>query len=409
MVTSGSLRLYWRPMMLLLALVAGNVVVASEPPSTDMIRERIEAIGIRSLRSADGHIVVSGPNSFENARLLAWAGEVRERVESVVGLPLRFDARSVRFLVSPDDTNRVALLLEHEYSAGLWIQRLVLRDYAAIQPREGLESICAAFLALYIKPGESDHGLGRFSVPSWLYQGVAQVLTAENRDVTLDKAMGLWREGRLPPLLQIMSDRSAPGPEDDEASRLLPARGALVLWLTGMASDQNTLTGLFGSLAEGRETNREWLRKQLAAEGGDPDELWDRWILSQRQVVRSLGRLTLAHLDALQAAWYVQPGIDGIPWDIALPSGADCMNLLPYRAQPWFSGVIRQKRYQIEMLAQGRPRRFHELTGAYVDVLNAIESGERPESVVGIAVMARRQWSRLHETVQQAGGAWSEH
>lgn len=384
------------------------VVAADGQPTLEMIRERMEAIGIRSLRSADGHLVVSGPDSFENAMLLAWAGEVRQRVQSVIGLPLRFDARSVRVLVPADSTNRVPIVLEHVSSGGLLIHRLVLQDYALIQSREGLDAMCAAFLALYIDPKASGGNRAvSFAVPSWFHQGIAQVLTDEMRNETLDQAMGLWREGQLPPIVQIMSDRSFLASDEEVGPRLLAARGAFVLWLTDMALEHNAVAGLFRRLSGGRTANREWLREQLA-DGGDPDELWDRWMLSQRQVVRALGRLTLAHLEALQAEWYVQSGIGGIPLDVTLPSGADGMSLLPYRDQPWFTAVIRQKRYRIEMLAQGRPARFRELTAAYVNLLNVIESDELPAAVVGMAVAARRQWHALYETVKAAGGTWSE-
>ncbi len=391
------------------ALVASlGAAAPDEQPTIEMLRERMAAIGVRSVRSADGHLVVSGPDSFQNAILLAQAGEVRQRVQAVVGLPLRFDARSVRVLVMPENAEKAPVVLQHAISGGAWIHRILLTDYAEILTRNGLEALCAAFLSLYLNPREAvDNRAASFVVPVWLRQGVQQLLTDEDGSRTMDQAMQLWREGRLPSPLLIMNDPLPLGADDDAEGRLLVARGAFVLWLTDKSFGDNAVAALFQHLSDGHDANVEWLREQLP-DDGDTDELWGRWMLSQRQVVRSLGRLTLGHLDALQAEWQIQSGNGGIPLGITLPSGADCMSLLEYRDQPWFPAAIRQKRYRIEMLAQGRPELFQKLTAGYVSVLNAIEAGELPTSVVGMAVAARRQWQVLHEMVKQAGGVWSE-
>lgn len=392
------------PVVLILACHAGG----DDLPTLETIRERMEAIGIRSVRSSDGQLVVSGADSFMNAMLLAQAGEIRQRVQAVVGMPLQFDTRSVRVLVKPDADAAMPIVLEHVFSGGQWIHRIVFPDYASSQAREGLEAVSAAFLALYIHPGSADtNRVVSFTVPAWLSQGVQQVLTDGDRSRTLDQALQFWHEGRLPSPVQMLTARPSPATGDDDASRLLVAHGAFVLWLADRNTGEPSIADLFRHLSAGHAVNTEWLRQQLP-EGVDPDASWDRWLLSQRHVVRSLGQLSLAHMETLRDEWLVQPGDQGIPADLELPAEANCVSLLQYRDQSWLPAVIRQKRYRLEMLAQGRPERFRELVSLYVNVLNAIESGERPPAVVGLAVNARRQWHALHETVKEAGGIWSE-
>lgn len=380
---------------------------AGEIPTIEEIRVRMESIGIRSVRSSDGHLVVSGPDSFKNALLLKMAGEIRAQVESLVGMPLRFESRSFRLLVmqaaGPADVVRV----EHVYSDGIRIHRVLLPDYAHGDTDAGREAFCEAFLALYVHPAEpSGNYMASFAIPAWLRRGVSPVLTEQGRSDTYEQAIRLWREGRLLSPVRIILDPAVIGTEDDHA-RMTTACGAFVLWLTDADAGTARARSLFDRLSIGGKADEAWLSEQTADDGGS-DEWWDRWMLSQRHVVRSLGRLTLEHLDALQAEWRIHAGSGGVPSDFAVPSDADCMALLLYRDQPWFKVAIREKRYRIEMLAPGRPQRFRELVTVYVGILNVIESGDSPASVVGMAVSACRQAQALRETVKQAGGAWSE-
>ncbi len=380
---------------------------ADETPTIEEIRERMAAINIRSVRSADGHLVVSGPDSFNNALLLNMAGETRAQIESLVGMPLRFEARNVRLLVIQDADPAAGVRVEHVFSDGIRIHRVLLPDYAHGDTDAGREALCEAFLALYIHPaGVRANSVASFAVPAWLRRGVPTVLTEQGRCDTFAQAIRLWREGRLLSPVRLVMDPGVFDAGGDHA-RVTTACGALALWLTDVNVGTARARSLFVRLSNGDVADLEWLREQQTDDGGS-DEWWDRWILSQRHVVRALGSLTLVHLDALQAEWLIHPGDSGIPSGIVLPSEADCSALLSYRDEPWFKVAVREKRYRIEMLAQGRPERFRELVAVYAGILDAIEAGDLPAAVVGMAVAARRQSQALHETVKQAGGVWSE-
>jgi len=388
-------------------LLSAGLGLADENPTIEEIRERMESIGIRSVRSSDGHLVVSGPDPFKNALLLKIAGDIRAQVESLVGMPLVFDSRSVRLLVMQNADPTDAVRVEHVHSDGIRIHRVLLPDYVHGDSESGREALCEVFLALYIHPTEPrGNSVASFAMPSWLCRGVLPVLTEQGRSDTYEQAIRLWREGRLLSPVRMVLDPAVLDVEDDHA-RMTTSCGAFVLWLTDVEVGTSRARSLFDRLSNGGEADGDWLREQHA-DIGVSDEWWDRWMLSQRHVVRALGRLTLEHLDALQAEWRIHSGDGGVPSDIAFPSAADCTALLPYRDQPWFKGAVREKRFRIEMLAQGRPVRFRELVGVYAGILNAIESVDSPTAVVGMAVEARRQSQALYETVKQAGGVWSE-
>lgn len=380
---------------------------ADEIPTIEEIRVRMDSIGIRSVRSSDGHLVVSGPDSFKNALLLKMAKEIRAQVESLVGMPLSFESRSVRVLVMQDADPTDVIRVEHVHFDGIRIHRVLLPDYAHGDTESGREALCEAFLSLYIHPRHpGGFSVFSFAIPSWLRRGVPLVLAEQGRSDTYEQAIRLWREGRLLSPVRIVLEPAVLDAEDDHA-RMKTACGAFVLWLTDAEVGTARARSLFDRLSNGDKADGEWLREQQAGDRGS-DEWWDRWMLSQRHVVRALGRLTLVHLDALLEEWRIHPGDCGVPPDIELPSAADCTALLSYRDQPWFRRAVREKRYRIEMLAQGRPVEFRELVDVYAGILAAIESGLSHSVVVGMAVAARKQAQGLYGAVKQAGGVWSE-
>ena len=185
------------------------------------------------------------------------------------------------------------------------------------------------------------------------------------------------------------------------------ADGVFVLWMGGFPERAARFSSLFRRLSEGKPLDLDWVREWLPGDG-DPDEQWDRWLLTQRTVVRGVGTVSLAQFDALYAEWLIYPGRGGIPYRTSLPSGADCTALVAFRDEDWFRAVVREKRQRIEMLAPGRALRFQELTAAYVKVLNSLENGDPVDKIESLAATARRQWTELRAIVRAAGGVWAE-
>lgn len=390
----------------LLVAGGGMLVTASEPLTTEMIEERIAAIGVRSIQSASGHLVVSGPEPLQNAALLSLAETTASAVEELTGVKLPFNRQSVRILVVPPTATPLTQIarLEHNLLSGGWIHRVVLANYASMETMEAAEVLSTAFLSVY--QGALAWDIDELRLPDWLRFGALRGLTVAGRQETIDVALSLWREGRLPALSTILSGVAANMTPQAVQERDV-ACGAFLQWFAGYPERDVRFLNLFRRLSEGRPLDVDWVRTWLP-EGGDPGEQWDRWLLTQRTVVRNVGTVSLLQLEALYAEWMIYPGRGGIPFSVRLPERADCTALVRYRDESWFNTVLRTKRHQIEILAPGRPLIFQTLTAAYLKVLTRLEDGASPAEIESLAAAARRQWVELHERVQQAGGVWSE-
>ncbi len=389
--------------LLLAATVRGPSARADGSVSTADIRERIAAIGIRSVQSASGHIVVSGPDPLGNAFLLSLAEETAVALESLTGLSLPFERQSVRLQVSAvlqEPLDR-GVSLTHTLLAGHWIHRVHLADYEMMQTEAAAVVLCSAFLSVY--GGTTTGTDAGFALPYWFRRGVVRNMTVAARQETLAGALRLWYQGRLLTPSPILGLEAPPLPEAGLAEDDVLACGALVLWFTSRPSRGSHYASLFRRLSDGGGVDLDWVRSWLP-DGADPDEQWDRWLLSQRGVVRGVGTVSLEQFDALYAEWLLYPGRYGIPHDVELPARADCTALTAYRDQQWFTPVMREKRHRIEMLAAGRPKRFQALVGAFVRVLDAIEGGATATETGTLAVAAGRHWRGLREEVRQAGG-----
>jgi hypothetical protein len=386
--------------------VAAAVVhaAAPEPLTTEAIAEKIAAIGVRSVQSARGHLVVSGPDALGNAALLSLAEETAMAVEALTGLDLPFDRQSVRILVLPESVvPQVTAVLEHIFQGGGWIHRVVLADYGVMESAAAAECLCAAFLSVYRGSASSD--VDGLRVPEWLRRGVLRGLTVAGRQETMDAALVRWQEGRLPSPAMILA--GVPDPESGMAGDGAVADGAFVFWMGGFPERAVRFASLFRRLSEKKPLDMDWVREWLPG-SGDPDEQWDCWMLSQRTVVRGVGTVSLAQFDQLYAEWLVYPGRGGVPYRARLSPASDCTVLGAYRDEAWFRAVVREKRHRIEMLAPGRALRFQALTAAYVRVLISLENGDPAEKVESLAADARRQWVDLREMVREAGGVWAE-
>lgn len=400
-----------RTVLFCLLVIYGGPLVPADDLTVDEIRERIEAIGVHTSPSVDRHLMVSGPDQLSNSSLLSQIGITEVAVEDLTGFPLPFRSHSVRILVQPDAEAQTGpeegggVRLQHLYSSGIWIHRVLLPDYAAADSEAGREAICAAFLSVYMDAPESTAGQIPFGLPAWLRCGAAMVLSVERRQETLGRAERLWREGRLPVPLRLLVDGDSLADRGRDSSLpLMTAYGAFVVWFSDSPDCASRFENLFRHLSGGFPTDAAWLKERFPED--DPDELWDRWLLSQRHIVRRLGSVSQEHLNTLRFEWQLRSGECSVPSAVQLAGEADCTTLAAYRNKPWFSTAIREKRYRIEILALGRAARFRTLTTAYVDVLNGLERGDPPAAVQALAEEAHRQWLSLRETVSAAGGEW---
>ncbi len=389
---------------LLGVLAAGTAFGAEGTLSIEAIRERIAAIDVCSVQSAAGHLIVSGPDSFGNALLLAQVEETALALETLTGIALPFGMQSVRVLVT--DTGYAGdedvMAVRHVFSGGGWIHRAVLADYAGAQTEEGREVLCRVLLAVYTA-GPSPVFT---EVPVWLWRGAARVQTLVGRQMTLEQAYALWRQGRLPAPRRILAGRAASA-ADDEIGRI--AFGAFMIWLAALPERPARFSAMFRHLVEGGTLDSAWVEAALpAAAGTDLDEHWDRWMLRQRHAVRLMGAVSTAHLEALRSEWLIFPGRDGIPRGVSIAQGAGIPALADWREASWFAAAVREKRRRIEWLAPGRPALYQAAVAAYLEVLEAVARGERETRLEPLSAAAAARRSAIEAQVEAAGGLWVE-
>jgi len=403
--------------------VSGTAMAASERdgPTLAELQARIAAIDAGTTRSASGTIIVSGADGLQNIRLLRRLADMAEAIETLTGLPpTATPDRRLHVLIAPTPDARRPTpshspsplspppSLRHTRVAGQLIQQVILPDYATAESTVGRETCCAALLGLYLPQPLTGSCDDAFGLPAWLLEGVADVLTVDARQNTLDNALRAWQQGRMPGPRQFMGSAArqagAAGEEDDAQRRL--AQAAWVLWVADSDERAVRFRALFAHLAAGQPLDAEWFAEY--AVNGDLDEQWDRWMLDQRRFVRRLGILTTADLDTLHTEWLVIPGRYAVPVTIDVKGATPYTALLPYREAAWFSAAIREKRFRIERLAFGRPANFQRLVADYARILDGLEQGERPHQLAAMVAAAQTRHVELRATVVAAGGEWRE-
>jgi len=397
---------------LLAAAAAATAAAAQDEPTLAELQARITAIDTGTARSASGAIIVSGADGLQNIKLLQRLADMTEAIESLTGLPpTATPTRRLHVLISltpPDPrpsppSSPSPPSFRHTRVAGQLIQQVILPDYTTAESSIGSDTFCAALLGMYLPQpltGSSDNAFG---LPAWLVEGVADVLTVEARQNTLDNALRAWQQGRMPGPRQIIGT-SRPASGSDANRRMTQA--AWVLWVADSDERAKRFRALFAHLAAGRPLDAEWFASY--ALNGDLDEHWDRWLLAQRRFVRRLGVLTTADLDALHTEWLVIPGRFAVPARLDISGGSPYTALHPYRDRAWFSTAIREKRFRIERLAFGRPASFQRLVADYARILEGLEQGEPPLKLAAMAAAAQTRHVELRATVVAAGGEWRE-
>ena len=377
---------------------------ASDDLARAALRARLALLRQHTAVAPDRGVAVSGSRSDANALLLEAVQQTRRGIESLLGMSVPLARQQIRVQVlapaleggGPVVPSEPTLLVER--SGDRLTYRILLPDYESTYSAAAQESLVYALLAAYISDGDGTAMLP--VLPAWLWQGVIQILNPDDLEITLVSVDHLWRAGEIPPLAQFL--RRTPEERLSETERIIA--GGIVYWLAMQPRRSSFFPALFGQIARRQgEIDWDWLGERL---GMDPDALWDRWILQQRRTVRGVGGVMQAHIEQLRSVLLLSPGQHGIPQRAAVPRGGALHMLAAHRESDWFASAIRQRRNQLELVAQGRPLRFREIVGEFLGVLDGVVAGQASADLEEQEHLAYLSLALLAQEVAAGGGIW---
>jgi len=376
--------------------------VADDALTRSVLRARLALLRQRTALSADRGVAVTGPQADANALLLEAVQQHRAALAHLLGLPVPLEGQQLRLQVLPPPAAGVQVLdpgtlLRMEWLGGIRVYRILLPDYESAHLVAAREAVVDALLAACLSAGTAFGEVPR--LPAWFRQGVQHVLYPRDVEETLLAVEQLWRHGEVPSLQRLLARHPA-GQLSEQESLMA---GAVVYWLATRASHPELIPALLAQFATGEGVEMAWLQRQL---GGDPEDAWDRWMLRQRRIIRSVGVVRQAHIEQLRSVLLLSPGQHGIPLRAGIPVGGALHQLAAYHAEDWLGTVLRQKRRALEVLAQGRPVRFQEIVQAFVAILDGVASGQAMITLAEQEDLAYISLALLARDVMDGGGVW---
>ncbi len=367
------------------------------------IRARMALLRLHTAVSSDRVIIVSGPRPSSNAYLLEAVQQQRAAIERLLRMQVPFHGQRIRLQVLPSDEGdqdeEQGILLRSQIVLGDLTHRILLPDYESSFSQTAQEALIYAFLSAYVL--DAGDGKTRPYLPPWFWQGVMYVLYPDDVKITLDYVHDLWRSGRIPSLSGFLNDFQ----EDRLGEGDARFAGAVVYWLLSRPRHLRLRAELFAAFAAEEVVDINWLRERLPA---DPDELLDRWILTQRRVVRGVGTVLQSHLDDLQELLFLYPGRHGIPRSADISWGAPLHTLVKHRESTWFRDAIHWRRNRLQLVSQGRPTQFQEIVDAFIGVLDGVLSGAEIVELEEQEQGAHTSLALFAVQVQERGGVWRE-
>jgi len=191
-----------------------------------------------------------------------------------------------------------------------------------------------------------------------------------------------------------------------EGRERLIAYGLFVHWLTVLPAKRERFGKLFAQVMAGRPITGEWLGT-LIPNVGDAvglDEAWDRWLMSQKHVVFTLGTVSTRTIEQLRAELLLYSGACGIPLGVEMSRGAELAELIRLRQQDWISQFVREKRSRLDLLGVGRAKAFQLLVVQLGDFLSGLESDMPDTLLLERLSTIRAAIEDLAEQVLAAGG-----
>ena len=364
------------------------------------LRARMALLQLHTASSSDRVFAVSGPQAGLNAYLLEAVQQQRLALERRLRMPVPWGRQRIRLQILPSDTDADAgISLQTGNVLGDIIHRVTLPDYESAYVKTAHEALIYALLSVYVVHENDERGTPK--IPSWFWQGIIEILHPDDVTITLEYVDRLWRSGRVPSLGQFLRQSQADRLDPEDAM----FAGAVVYWLITRPSSTRLSKQLFRAFAAREEIDVDWLQAYI---GPDPDEQLDRWLLTQRRVVRGVGVVLQFHIDDLRELLLLYPGQHGIPRNAAIAWGAPLSALAAYREHVWFEEAINQRRNALQRVSQGRPDRFQEVVHGFLAVLDGVVAGVDQEELNEQEQMAILTLGLFAGEVEERGGIWRE-
>jgi hypothetical protein len=393
-----------------LMLVAGLCIspCLGAPLDEQAVRARIAELSEISVISAGGHFVVVGSNRIENVSLAGFCEDVSERIESITGLEVPFEKRTVRLIVHSEGAVLPGgVSVRHAREADVVIHRIHLGSYAAAYSERGRQAICHTVLAGHVMP-PLDAAL---KMPAWLWKGIEQELSTDIRRENMERALTRWSNGDLLSAWQILEVGSDAPPRDeaDDRGRTI-SYGVFVRWLAAAPRKRERFGRIFEITSAGRAISAQDLTTMMVPAGSTQslDEAWDRWLMQQRHVVHAIGQLSTRVIDELYAELLISPGVCGIPLSAKLRRDASMADIVPLRNAAWIEGFVRSKRSRLELLGAGRAQAFRQVLARFVRFLVELDGKTSDDALLGMLADAEDALSALAGAVEAAGGILRE-
>jgi hypothetical protein len=331
-------------------------------------------LGLTSRRSTSGHFVIVGSNESANMELAAWADNLADRLEKLIGLRIPYDNRIFRIVVNDNVDGDAAVNATQQFDGHAFVQRLVINGYTNAVKDDAEDVFCRLLLNCYVVertvPPDDDDARRIPNVPQWLSYGVVQNLHPSARARNTSYVLQKWQHAQLDSLVDFLGSAG----DGDAASVDRPMAGIFTAWLLALPDKQRRFDGIFQRLADDKAVTQDWLVTCIpdCNSVADFNEKWDDWMLKQERIVFQPGKVSPESMNQLQAELLLYRGECGIPLRSNVCERIGYRDLIDEHESGWIPGFVESKCASLRFLTVGRGDEFSGVVESYCRFLAAL-------------------------------------
>lgn len=379
-----------------------TLLPAQSPAQDEKMIERFESFSsVSVMKSESGRFMVVGTNRVDGLLLMRWLDEVGDRIERVTALKLPFNNRDfwVNFC-GYDDDFKGDVFINQSFVGRTLRQRLWLSSADAAYDKEGREALCRLLLSGYNKSNTGKP----LDIPRWLWQGIEQNLTTKVRSKNMTAVLNAWNKGQLVPINELLEESVNVKKEWNKLDIALS--GVFIKWISSVIGKEECFTALFKRLAANKPVTEAWLLRKISSSDEETtlDDLWDRWLLKQSNIVHEMGTVTGLLLDQLSSELLLYQGTYGIPLSATVGNPGVMSDLIALKKEPWIAGFVSQKRMRLQLMTAGRGDGYKAVVGKYCDFLTQLGKESRDDVLRKTLMRADAAFAELSAQVKENDG-----